>query len=327
MKREDATKEIAEARAEDAQAINVLDLTTCLLLRFHKTGLIRKGNIAKIQTLADKKRLGLNKKILKSDSYESMLTIARDCRRYAKRRQIPGSPFAEGTHLIPLPLVDDLNEKIENAEQGYNRFADLFVSEYEGLVVEAKTSLSDQFDPSNYFDTATPDGRRSLRGKFWVERRWFDWSPSSDKKVSKAIAYQERQRQTSEIQDMALQVKAALRMGLKKLVDHLVERLTPGPAGARKQFAPTTVTKVVEFLELFSARNVCGDKELAILANQAKEVLSGQTPASIREDEEVAAVVATRMSMVKENLDKLLQDMPERAINIDDDDDSDDSDE
>jgi len=317
--------EIDTARAEDkAEAANVMDLTTCLLLRFHKTGLIRKGNISKIQTIANKTRLGLHKKILQSENYEQMLLIARDVRRYAVKRQVPGSPFSEGTHLVPLPLVDDLNEKISNAEGAYNRFADLFVAEYAGLVEEARAELLDQFDASNYFDVSNESGKAALRAKFWVERRWFDWSPSNESKVSKAIAYQERQRQSTEINDMALQVKAALRLGLKKLIDHLVDRLAPGPAGAKKKFAATTITKVVEFLELFSARNVVGDKELAVLADQAKEVLAGRTPESIREDEEAAAFVAERMSTVKTQLDKLLQDMPERIIAIDDEDDEDD---
>ena len=312
----------SKAKAEDraANATNVLDLTTCLLLRFHKTGIIRKGNLSKIQTLANKDRLGLRKKILSSDNYDQLLLIARDCRRYAKKRQIPGSPFAEGTHLVPLPLVDDLDQKIANAERAYNQFADIFVNEYSSLLEEARAELKDQFEPLNYFST-DERGRCDLRSRFWVERRWFDWSPSNEKKVSKAIAFQERQRQTSEIQDMAMQVKAALRLGLKKLIDHLVDRLTPGPGGSRKQFAPTTVTKVVDFLELFSARNVVGDSELALLADQAKEILGGQTVSDIKENEEVAAVVADRMSKVKTTLDKLVQDLPERVINLEDEDD------
>jgi hypothetical protein len=310
---------IEQARAEDKETeVNILELTTCLLLRFHKTGLIRKGNITKIQTAANKDRLGLNKKIMESENYDDMLLIARDLRRYCKKREVPGSPFSEGTHLMPLPLVDDLNDKIDNAEQAYNTWADHFVAEYATLVEEAKVELKDQFDASNYFDVSTEAGKQALRAKFWVERRWFDWTPASDKKVSKAVAYQENKRHTDEIKDMALQVKAALRVGFHKLIDHLVERLTPGPDGNRKKFAPTTITKIVDFLELFSARNVCGDKELALLADEAKEVLSGRTPESIREDEEAMAFVSSRMSVVKENLDKLVQELPSRVLYLED---------
>jgi hypothetical protein len=316
-----ATEQIQQAQEEDK--IDILSKTTCLLLRFHKTGLIRKGNISKIQTEANKKRLGLHKKILTSENYDSMMLCARDCRRYAVKRQVPGSPFAEGTHLVPCPLVDDLNEKIANATAAYNRWADLFVAEYESLVKEAKIELKDQFDPSNYYDVSTEAGRLALRSKFWVERRWFDWSPTNESKVSSVIAEQERKQQADEIKNMAMEVKAALRLGLKRLVDHLVERLTPGPGGSRKVFMASTITKIVEFLELFSARNVCGDRELALLADQAKEVLDGQTPESIRGNDEVQTAVAARMSEVKENLDKLLRDMPERVIDLDDDDDDD----
>lgn len=314
--------EIEQARKEDAQeAINVLDQTTCLLLRFHRCGIVRKGNLSKIQTEANKSRLGLNKKILQSESYDHMMLISRDCRRYTKQRHVPGSPFAEGTHLIPLGLVEDINEKITNAENAFKDFADTFVNEYANLVEEAKAELADQFDSSNYFDVSTPEGRAALRSKFWVERRWFDWSPSSESKVGKAIAFQESQRQGKEVQDLALQVKAALRVGFKKLIDHLVDRLTPTPNGSRKQFAPTTVTKVVDFLALFSARNVVGDRELAVLADQAKAVLDGQTPESIRSDENVASVMAEKMITIKSELDKLVEEMPERVITLDDEDD------
>ena len=314
--------EIETARAEDQ--VDVLGKTTCLLLRFHKTGLIRKGSLAKIQTQAKKERLGLNKKILVSENYENLLLVSRDCRRFAKARQVPGSPFAEGTHLIPLPLVDDINAKIANAMNGYNMWADQFVAEYENLVEEARIGLADQFSQANYFDVSTPEGRMKLRSKFWVERQWFDWSPSNQSKVSDAVANQENLRHTAEVQDMAQQIKAALRLGLKKLIDHLVERLTPGPGGKKKQFAPTTVTKVVDFLSLFSARNVVGDRELAVLADQAKLVLDGQTADSIKEDDEMLALVATRMSEVKTGLDKLVLEVPDRFIQLEDEDEEDD---
>jgi hypothetical protein len=141
--------------------------------------------------------------------------------------------------------------------------------------------------------------------------------------VSKAIAYQEQQRQAEEIKDMGVQIKSALRFGLKNLIDHLVDRLTPHQNGNRKLFAATSVTKVVDFLDLFSARNVCNDTELALLADQAKDILAGQTPDSLRENEDIKAVVAKRMSVVKDQLDKLLHDMPKRAINLDDEDNDD----
>lgn len=316
-----AAEQLAQAQAEDE--INILDKTTCLLLRFHKAGLIRKGNIAKIQTEANKNRLGLHKKILTSDNYDNMMLIARDLRRYTTKRHVPGSPFSEGTHLIPVELITDINAKISNAETAYNNWADLFVAEYATLVEEAKAELKDQFDPNNYFDVSTEQGRNALRSKFWVERRWFDWVPVGCDKAPSAVAEQERIRHAEDIKDMAGQVKAALRVGLKKLVDHLVERLTPQPDGTRKKFAATTINKIVDFLELFHARNVCGDKELAVLADQAKEILAGQTPESIRHDEDVAETVASRMSEVKDTLDKLVQDTPIRNIYLDDDDEDD----
>jgi len=308
-----ATPEITETTA------NVYDKTTCLLVRFHKTGLIRKGDMSKVETPADKKKMRLGKQILSSDSYDTMLTIARDCRRYIKKRDLP-SPFKEGSHMIPVSLVTDIDQKVENARGGFELMADQFVSEYLERVEQAKADLKDQWDARNYY---TKKDLSSLRAKFWVEFRWFDFAPASTTKVGDVIANREKQKSVAEVQDMAMQIKGALRTGLRKLISHLVERLTPKPDGSRKQFAPTTVNKVVEFLELFTARNVVGDNELALLANRATEILQGVDPRSLKDNDAAAAVVATQMGEVNTQLDALIQDMPERALQLDEDEDED----
>ena len=305
----------APAIATETHTPDILAETTCLLVRFHKTGLLRKGDMSLVHTETDKDRLRLRKEIIKSDSYDHMMLIARDCRRYIKARELP-SPFGQGSHLIARDLVEEIDAKVSNAIGGYNNWANQFVAEYPTKKEEARASLKDQFLERNYYDSMD-----SLRSMFWIERHWFDFSPSSSSKVGDVIADREHQRSADETKDLYNKVKAALRVSLKKLTSHLVGRLTPGPDGTRKQFAASTIDKVVEWLQIFSKRNVANDQELAMLANKAQGILEGVSIAELKTDADLAATVATQMGEVDQLLGKLVQDCDSRALALEDDED------
>ena len=294
---------------------NIMEATTCLLLRFRKTGATRRGDMGLVQTTADKEALKLSKKIFESDAYDNMLLVGRDLRRYVKKREFT-SPFAEGTHLIACGLVQEINTKIQNARTAYGKWADLFVSEYPALCEAAKERLKDQFNPKNYHSDMS-----KLRDRFYIERRWFDFSPASSTKVGPSIAEAEKANEENETADLYHKIRAAMRLALKQLVDHLVDRLTPGADGKRKQFAATTVTNCTEWLEIFSKRNVCNDTELALLANKADEILKGVSVSDLKDSEEVAANVALKMSEVNKLLTGLVEECDERALALDEDDD------
>lgn len=294
---------------------NILDATTCLLVRFHKTGLMRKGDINKVKTEADKTKLRLAKQILESEAYDNLRLIARDLRRYIKKRELP-SPFAQGTHLVPVDLVQEINKKIQEAETAYGVQADLFVEEYPTLRDKAAKDLEDQFDDKNYFDNMI-----RLRNRFYLERRWFDFSPSSPDKVGPAIATAEAANRANEAADLYNKVKAALRVALRDLIGHLAERLTPGADGKKKQFAPTTITNITEWLDIFSKRNVCKDESLADLAGKAEKILKGVTVDSLKEDADIAATVRAQMDEINTALTGLVEEMDDRALALDDEED------
>ena len=293
----------------------IAEQTTCLLVRFHKTGLLRKGNIDLVETKADKDQLRLRKAILTSDEYDHLMTIKRDCRRYIKKREFP-SPFGEGSHLLAVGLIEEVDTKVSNAIQGYEHWADLFVAKYPELHAEQKERLKDQYTESNYY---TDMGK--LRSMFYVERRWFDFSPAGTQKVGDVIADREKKNTVDETKALHDKIRAAMRVGLKKLIDKLVERLTPGTDGKRKQFAATTVANVVEWLEIFSKRNICNDKDLALLADKATGILEGVDVATLKANEDIAAQVCIQLSEVDKHLGLLVQECDERALALDDDDD------
>jgi hypothetical protein len=74
----------------------------------------------------------------------------------------------------------------------------------------------------------------------------------------------------------------------------------------------------VEWLELFSKRNVLGDAELAEMVEQAKGVLEGVDVKDLRNDGKFRADIGQQMVEVKERLDSLLVNAPSRKISFDD---------
>ena len=98
----------------------------------------------------------------------------------------------------------------------------------------------------------------------------------------------------------------------------MVEVLTPGEDGKPKRFHATTVTKLNEFLENFSIRNVTDDKVLASIVDSAQKLLNGVDVKDLRENEAVRDGVHKSFGLVKQCLDSLVVEGGSRKIQLED---------
>ncbi len=295
----------AEAQAAFVQQTIYLDVT------FHRPGVKRKGDLTKVQTQADKSQLRLSKNIVNSPAYTALVKVQRDFRKWLKARSV-WSPLRRGIARLPVPLIGKIYDRLDHIEKLYMKRANEFLEEYPSLVQKAKEDLKDQWNAANY-----PSLER-LGAAFWVERRLFDLARPSESKLGPKVASQENLRAAAEIEQDFLMVKAALRLTLRSLVDHLAERLAPAADGSKKQFGNTTVGKLVEFVELLPFRNVVDDTALAECANQAKKLLEGYTPEDFKSNDDDGAAlrahVSSKLFEIKGVLDGLVEEMPERQI-------------
>jgi hypothetical protein len=71
---------------------------------------------------------------------------------------------------------------------------------------------------------------------------------------------------------------------MAELVEHMIDRLSKDDDGKAKTFKTSTVENFKEFADLFAARNLTGDSELAALVEKAQKVMSGVDAKSLRTD-------------------------------------------
>jgi len=98
------------------------------------------------------------------------------------------------------------------------------------------------------------------------------------------------------------------------MVDHMVERLTPGDDGKAKRFHSSSLANLNQFFENFKLRNVTDDAQLDMIVQSAQQLLSGVDAQSIRDNEAVRDNTAKGLGLVKQCLDSLVVEAGSRKI-------------
>ncbi len=303
--REQPTTEVKDAK-------RVMDDVVVLDVTFHRPGINRRADLSLlVDTESDKDMLCLSKTIVDAKEYVKVIHYSGDVRNWLAKRSLP-SPLKRGTYLVPLGSVEEVCQYLDQAEERYKAKAEEFLQVYPAKVAEAKIKLGCQFDQDNYLPV------EQLRASFWIERRLIDFGLPSEEKIGRALWEKEKQRAEETWSRAVETIQEALRTSFKTLVGHLAERLEPKPDGTRKVFRDTAIDNMLEFIDLFKARNVTGDAELEGLIIKASNVLKGKKPEDIRKSDTIRGEIAGEMARVQKALDKLMDVAPRRRISFDD---------
>jgi hypothetical protein len=251
--------------------------TVILNVTFHLPSNERKGSLSDVQVDADKDSLRLSKEFIRSDTYKKLRGMRNETNKALANLELTGQNnsladlLQAGAYMIPVACLDDLWPKLEKIKAEYNQLGDkLAYEEWTAVIEDAKKRLRDQFDPRNY-----PSADR-FRRKIWVDWRLIQFSTPDNATLGEALYEQEKQKAQDAWRDAECEVAYALRSGLSKLVNHLVDILQVGPDGSKKNLHSSTVDKVNDFLDTFGKRNILNDDELKDLVNKAKLVLDGK---------------------------------------------------
>lgn len=279
---------------------SLFDKTVCLSVTFHKAGCIREGSMNNIETEADKNELGLRKRIFSSENYTRCRWIIAQAQKWLRKRSVP-SPLRGGTYLIPVPLVDSVNEYLDGVVTEYNESVEAFIVEYPSLIKQWQDKLKDQYDARNY---PTP---QVMRRRFGVNRMVLNFSPARPDEID----------QRNEIEQAVEEIRAALRCGLLELIERMTEMLGD-EEGKRKRFSSKALESFKEWMELFPARLVVDDDELQKLAERAMKVMEGKSVDDLRDPGKVREQTRAGLGKIGVQLQKLVKDMPKRAFGFDD---------
>lgn len=299
------------------EASKVTQNTICIRVKKGRFGVKRKASMQSVTVESDKLLLGMSKTILDSPELKAVQKIDGEVARYLKGLCLK-SMFKGGIYLIPLGLVVEVNEKLHEFAAKRAELVDAAVATYDQRTQETSERLEVLHDPTDY------PSRDRFRSKFYLEWQFITWeTPTKLKAIRPSLFLAEKEKAAAQLSAVADECRLAMRVGLKKLVDHMVERLKPDEDGKRKKFGKNTVENFFEFFRTFELKNVTDDAELATVVAQAKQVLSGIDVKQLKKDEAIRSAIEQQFASIKGSLDTITVGDGEREIEIEDDDDDD----
>lgn len=282
--------------------------TVVLEVTFHSTSLQRKASLQQIELDGDKNSFRLNKEFIRSEHYKRLESIEWSVVKPTLSKYALPSPFKAGTYLMPIKCLDIVYPLLEKWREEFDASADALTAEWDQIIEDAKVRLGSQFNPKDY------PPAKVMRGKFRMEWRLLQWSVPNESTLGEVFYEIERKKAEETWKEAEYEVSMALREGLAALVSHLVKQLEVGPEGAKKRIHESAVDKVNEFLDTFAKRNVLGDKDLAKLVEQAKQVLDNKSVEDIKSARES---IGDQLKKVTNELTNLIS-STKRVMSFDD---------
>ena len=217
-------------------------------------------------------------------------------------------PYPEpGIRLIRQDRIDAFHAELTERREELDLAVGALEARFEELKSAARERLGRLFDPHDY--------PTSLRGLFAVEWDFPSVEPPGYLAELNPALYEEECRRVSARFDEALALtEEAFSTELAGLVAHLSERLSGAADGKPKVFRDSVVTNLVEFFNRFRRLNVRSNDQLETLVAQAREVVQGIEPQSLRENRILRDTVAGELGELRQSLEQFLVERPRRKI-------------
>lgn len=259
---------------------------------------------------AESERINVTKEILKSDELNAIRNHDLETRAAIRVRSLP-SLLGSGWYMIPVAAVDPIDAFIIARAEERKVLIDSLVAALPDLKAKAEADLGHLWNPDQWPDEGLIRDKCSVAYKFVT----FD-TPATLKGISGAILKREiakAQVEAATVRDASVSL---LRQEMSKMVGVLADAFVAGPTGRKKGLKPQTLAKVSEALELFGARNIAQDEELASLVEQAKALIAGKDAKALKAEAKADAVIVEQFQAIKAGVSTLVTDGPSRTIDF-----------
>lgn len=280
----------------------VMDKAVCISLTFNRFGITKQLPQSAYQVDADKSMTKAQKYILDAKELKDLVSLDGEIRSWlANDIALPSPMFKNGIYLVPMELVGVIEKKLAEYRAKRDLLVRAFVAAYPTMIEKAKVALNGQFNALDY------PPAEAIGTYFAMEWQYIGYGvPGQLEAVSKEIFDREQKKAEQRVQDATQQIIDTLRLSMKQLIDHMVERLTPDADGKPKQFKYTLVDNMTEFLATVKARNITGDGQLDDLADKAAEIMNGVDVKTLRDNKNVRDYVLKGMETLKATMDTMI---------------------
>ena len=296
---------------------NIFSKCMLLVLETHSAGGDRKVRKDKLEVRKndgesdpDAKSWAATKRIFgASMAYKAISTLDHQAKARLAKLEIPAQ-FQRGTFAIPTKFVAQAQEIVDEYVAERSKLVDAFCDEYSTVVGEQQVVLGPLFDITDY---PPPD---SIRKRFGVGCKWLSLGvPEQLAEVSQDLYDKQIVAQSKALQDTMDEVRDGLRMGLRGLIDHLLNRLsTKNEKGQVVRLHESAVTNIIEFLDMLPAKNITGDTDIQLLAEKARAIVTATDVSGLKTDGFSRAIVEKRLGQIVTELDKMVEAAPLRRM-------------
>ncbi len=251
----------------------VFEKCVLLSLNLQKFSIHRKGDKAKMETKAEKEMVTFGKKLLDSEQLKAIEQLDRKIYQYLQwNKGMRSLPFElkDGIYLVPLSLLVEVEHRLLTYQEERNNLISEFLKVYEQQKKQAEAKLVDQFREKDYPDL------QSVAKRFEMSWEKFVLQVSENiKDVSPFLYEEEKQRIAAKMENAQKEIFQLMRQEAFDYMKKLIAKLTPKKDGSYPVLKKDMFERIKDFLEVFQARNICNDKDLAIAVEVARQSLQG----------------------------------------------------
>ena len=302
-----------QARRDANPTVMLLQQAVCLAVNLSAFGNSRKVSSSDVATDADKTMIAVQKTLLASQELQAIVRLDGQIYEWVYSRTLP-SVFRRGYYLTPLSLVNTVVERLREFKKQREELVEKLIAVYPAMVKIAEERLRSLFDPKQYPSTGV------VRNSFRMTWNFVNFGVPET--LDEALFEEEKVKAQDSWREATEEVRQVLCEGMAGLVNHMVNRLTPSADGKPKIFRDSMVGGFREFLDLFAARNIIDDSNLAGLAAKARSLLDPDVDVktvagTLRQDGDIRKGVLAGFGQIKVTLDTMIGSRT-RAISFDD---------
>lgn len=267
------TAELEQATDRQVQAATILEKSVVLTLSCHYFGNTRVVDVAALvdrqerpealDAVEDGKALDLSqfratKRLMDSRELRPVMRVLGETKRYLQRTAIPGHRvFGERSYLVPLALVETVDDELRQFERRLRAEADALALRYDAAVARQRIALGPQFREADYIGAA---GVAAAFGLDWAYVSFA--APDRLETVSHVLARAAQRKHQQRLAQAYDEVLLGLRASALDVLRELADRLAPGDDGKARTLRSTALRDLQDFMATLPARDLTGDVEL-----------------------------------------------------------------
>jgi len=225
-----------------ATALPILDIqepgadlarkTVFIKLHLGLLGNSRKVSSSQVAVVADKALIRVSKTLLDSPELRAIRTLDGDIRHFLYDMCLP---FEVGIHLLPLGLVETVDERLHEFKYKRGELVESFLSAYPRLCQEAAGRLRTLYNPADYPPVD------DVRSRFTFGWQYVSYGvPEQLREISAQFFQEEREKAVVAMSEACSEIQQVMRASLLELVSHLRDRLGDQPDGKPQRLREST---------------------------------------------------------------------------------------